>query len=59
MLNNAKNGRFYILEKKERIDFELIYNLITDIENGDLEIELLEALKFMIEMKENWLIQLF
>jgi DNA polymerase III epsilon subunit-like protein len=59
-LNNTFNGKFVLMEKKERIDFELIYKLITDIQNGDFEINLVFALEVLIsEFKNYWLIQAF
>ncbi|MEA5512353.1 exonuclease domain-containing protein [Crocosphaera sp. UHCC 0190] len=58
MLNNSANGKFCIMEKEDRIQFELIYKVITDIQNRDLEIELEQALRFLLsEMTESWLIK--
>jgi hypothetical protein len=58
MLNNSTNGKFSIMEKEDRIQFELIYKLITDIQNRDLEVELSEALDFLLtEMQDCWLIK--
>ncbi|MGK7930409.1 MAG: exonuclease domain-containing protein [Microcystaceae cyanobacterium] len=60
MLDNAANGEFCVMEQEERLDFELIYKLITDIYNKDLELTIKEALTFIsLEMKESWLIKLF
>jgi Cdc6-like AAA superfamily ATPase len=60
MLDNTTNGEFCIMGKDERLDFELIYKLITDIYNKDLDLTIKEALIAMIrEMNESWLIKLF
>jgi hypothetical protein len=58
-LNNTNNGQFLILGEEERIDFELIYGLIIDIQNRDLEITLEDTLQHLMDsLKESWLIQL-
>jgi hypothetical protein len=45
---------------KYRIKFELIYTLITDIQNKDEEFELDKALPvLMSELKNYWLITVF
>ncbi len=38
MLNNAPNGGFLTMGQDNRINFELIYQLIVDIQNTDLDI---------------------
>lgn len=59
-LESAGNGKFVIMEKEDRINFELIYKLITDIQNRDVEFELEEALLDLIGYLDNyWLINLF
>ena len=59
MLNNSHHGRFLIMEKGDRIEFELIYKLITDVHNRDLEIELDEVLSSIILLfKDSWIIKI-
>jgi len=54
------NGSFQIMGQGDRVNFELIYNLITDIQEKDLEVNLVEALLELIaEMEGYWLIKLF
>ena len=58
-LNNSRHGRFLIMEKGDRIDFELIYKLITDVHNRDLEIELDEVLSSIISLfKDSWILKI-
>jgi DNA polymerase III epsilon subunit-like protein len=55
-LNNTSNGQFLIMEESDRINFELLYKLITDIQNKDLEIDLESALKIVLLILQNfWL----
>ena len=61
-LNYSKHGTFLSMAEKERLDFELIYCLIIDIQNCDLEITLEEALQGVminVDLKESWLVQMF
>lgn len=44
-LNNSTNGNFHYMSRSIRIDFELIYKFITDIQNGEIDLELEIALK--------------
>ena len=49
------------MAEEERLDFELIYRLIIDIQNRDLEITLEEALQGVMinpDLQESWLVQL-
>ena len=58
MLNNASNGSFLTMDRDNRINFELIYKLIVDIQNRDLEISLEEALPIInSHFKNYWLIE--
>ena len=60
-LNYSKHGAFLSMAEPERLDFELIYCLIIDIQNRDLEITLEEALQDVminVDLKESWLVQL-
>ncbi|ALG67262.1 exonuclease domain-containing protein [Beggiatoa leptomitoformis] len=44
---NAANGNYYLMEQADRINYELLYKLITDIQNKDLDIDLSNALNFV------------
>ena len=58
-LKNAANGRFCMMEKEDRLDFELLYKLVTDIYNRDLEIDLEKALSIVkIELQNSWLMEI-
>ena len=60
-LNYSKQGTFLSMAEEERLDFELIYRLIIDIQNRDLEITLEEALQGVMinpDLQESWLVQL-
>ncbi len=60
MLNNAPNGQFQLMEKEQRIEFELIYKMIIDIQNQDLNLPMEEALKALIlAVPNSWIIQIF
>jgi hypothetical protein len=49
-----------ILTKTERINLELMYKLITDIQNQDLEVDLKETIPIMLnQMKDSQIIQAF
>lgn len=57
-LNNTPNGSFLMMERDNRLNFELIYQLIVDIQNRDLEISLETALPLIQAQFSNyWLIQ--
>lgn len=59
-LNNASNGRFIYMDKEDRLNFELIYRLIVDIQNIDFEIDLQKALTTLeYLMSDSWLIKIF
>ncbi|MEA1969271.1 MAG: exonuclease [Thermodesulfobacteriota bacterium] len=58
-LNNAKNGKFLIMDKKNRIVFELIYKVIVDIQNKDLNFHPDDAFKALkTTFKDHWVIAL-
>ncbi|MGK7948322.1 MAG: exonuclease [Xenococcaceae cyanobacterium] len=58
-LNSLANGQFKIMNQENRIDFELIYQLVVDLNNQDLDIPLTEALKIIIEQFSSyWLIKI-
>jgi DNA polymerase III epsilon subunit-like protein len=58
-LNNAPNGKFIYLEKADRITLEVIYKLIVDIHNQDLELDLTNVLTFLeTYFSSYWLIKM-
>jgi DNA polymerase III epsilon subunit-like protein len=59
-LNHTQNGVFITMDENQRIDFELIYRLIIDIQNYDIEISLEDAIQcIQVELKDCWVCQLF
>jgi DNA polymerase III epsilon subunit-like protein len=59
-LNNTPNGSFRYMEKADRINLEVVYKMVVDIQNKDFEISLPEALKALESlMSDYWLIQIF
>lgn len=59
-LNYSHHGAFLIMDEEQRLDFELIYRLIIDVQNRDLEIDLPAALQTVTEkLSDSWLCQLF
>ena len=58
-LSNSANGQFSLIEKADRFHFELIYQLIVDIQNQDLDVDLSTALEFVTaEFASEWLIKI-
>ncbi len=58
-LSHAPNGTFAIMDKADRIHFELAYNLIIDIRNQDLEADLPTALRVLAtQLSEYWITSL-
>jgi len=58
-LKNSLNGKFIIMDKEGRLTFELIYKLITEIANKDVDFDLkLALLALETYFKKSWLIQL-
>ncbi|MEP0883764.1 AAA family ATPase [Trichocoleus sp. ST-U3] len=54
--SHTPNGTFSIMDKADRIHFELIYNLIIDIRNQDLEADLPTALRVLAtHLGEYWI----
>ena len=59
-LNEAENGQFIYMNKESRINFELIYKLIIDIQNKDFEVDLEHAIITLESLiSDYWLIQIF
>ena len=55
-LNHADNGEFIIMGRENRINFELIYKAIVDLQNKDLELPLETALPMLSSyFKSYWL----
>ncbi|MGB3401742.1 MAG: exonuclease [Microcoleaceae cyanobacterium] len=55
---NYEQTEFIFMDKEERITFELIYQMIIDIQNYDLEVTLTEALDTVLfEYRDYWLFQ--
>jgi hypothetical protein len=58
-LNHTQNGSFLTMDNEQRLDFELIYRLIIDIQNCDLEINLEDAIQcIQLELKDCWVCKL-
>ncbi|MBW4499773.1 MAG: 3'-5' exonuclease [Scytonema hyalinum WJT4-NPBG1] len=60
-LKNSPNGKFVLFSKEDRIQLELTYQLIIDIQNKDLDVDLESALKVFITNQEwyHWLFSMF
>ena len=57
-LRYTQNGDFLIMDKGDRLNFELIYDLIIDIKNKDLDVDLRTTLHLLSqELKDYWLIK--
>ncbi|MGB3533846.1 MAG: exonuclease [Microcoleaceae cyanobacterium] len=55
---NYEQTEFIFMDKEERITFELIYQMIIDIQNYDLEVTLTEAIDTVLfEYRDYWLFQ--
>jgi hypothetical protein len=58
-LNHAPTGQFTLMDEDQRLDFELIYRLIVDIQNRDLESDLPTALQIVQrDLAASWICQL-
>ena len=59
-LKHSPNGQFLIIEQSERVNFDLIYSMIIDIQEKDLEVDLAMALHVLTScLSDYWLIQAF
>ena len=56
-LNNTENGRFMPLDRPQRIHFELVHQIISDIQNHDLHTEPDQVMPLLLDMigREFWL----
>ncbi len=59
-LNYTETGSFITMNDEQRVDFELIYRLIIDIQNCDIEVSLEDAIQCVqVELKDCWVCKLF
>lgn len=59
IFDKAKNGEFMVFDREKRINFELLYKLIIDIQEQDLELDLSKALPIAARhLRNDWLVQL-
>ncbi len=57
-LNSSENGSLKILTKKDRIRFEVIYKIITDIQNRELDMKLESVIKVIKHLYNDfWLLK--
>lgn len=57
-LNCTNNGQFLVIDKEEKVIFELIYKMIVDINQGDLEVSMNDAIQVVLNRYANyWLIR--
>lgn len=56
--SHTPNGQFKVWEREERLDFELIYKLIIEIQNRDVEFNL-EAASLLLRhcLNQSWLLE--
>ena len=58
-LNNFPNGKFQVMNQENRVNFELFYQFIVDLNNKDLDVPLVQALKIATEKFQSyWLIKI-
>ncbi|HKK90535.1 MAG TPA: hypothetical protein VJ936_03990 [Desulfobacteraceae bacterium] len=58
-LNASENGTFQIMDRENRIVFETIYRLITDIQNREVDLDTAQAVRVLRQMyRDYWLIKL-
>ncbi|WP_139786784.1 ATP-binding protein [Desulfamplus magnetovallimortis] len=58
-LNNHEKGSFIIMERENRILFESLYRLVTDIQNRDVDMDIEDAIKVIKKLySDYWLIRL-
>ncbi|MEI6330540.1 MAG: hypothetical protein WCP16_14980 [Pseudanabaena sp. ELA645] len=58
-LHYTPNGDFQVMDKGDRLNFDLIYDLIIDIKNQDLDTDIGTGLRVLIqELKDYWLIRI-
>ena len=59
-LNNAKNGAFRLFDKTDRVNFELAYGLLVDVQNRDLDASEEEVLRALEQhLGDWWLLECF
>ncbi|MBF0200622.1 MAG: hypothetical protein HQK66_04790, partial [Desulfamplus sp.] len=58
-LNSHEKGGFIMMDRENRILFESLYRLVTDIQNRDVEMDLEDAVKVIKKLhSEYWMIKL-
>jgi len=58
-LRYTSNGDFQIMDKGDRLNFDLIYDLIIDIKNQNLDTDIATGLRVLIqELNDYWLIRI-
>ena len=58
-LNSSDNGNLKTLNKEDRIRFEVVYKMITDIQNRELDINIQSAIKVIKHLYNDfWLLKL-
>ncbi|MCK5311301.1 MAG: hypothetical protein KAJ62_04290, partial [Desulfobacteraceae bacterium] len=58
-LNSSDNGNLKTLNKEDRIRFEVVYKMITDIQNRELDINIQSVIKVIKHLyNEFWLLKL-
>lgn len=59
-LNNAPNGKFEWMDQHNRVTFDLIYQVISDVQNQEVEFSLKQALDVLTShYSDYWLIKIF
>ena len=56
-LNNTENGKYIPMDRSQRINFELVYQIISDIQNHDLHADPDQVMPLLINVigKKFWL----
>lgn len=56
-LNSTENGRYILMDRPQRIQFELVHQIISDIQNHDLHAEPDQVMPLLVDMigREFWL----
>ena len=58
-LNHMKNGKFVYLQREDRIELELIYTLVVDIQNQDLDISFAKAFALLRQYQPmHWMLKM-
>nr|WP_284682007.1 exonuclease domain-containing protein [Adonisia turfae] len=58
-LNHTRNGKFVYLQREDRIELELIYKLVVDIQNQDLDISIEKAFSLIRQHQpKHWILEM-